>query len=121
MSLPVQYEMVPGYCPPLASFLARRVFSAPGQRMDWEDVYLAFAGRGWRWPPSRRKFAEAMAYICDARGVAVIQDGRRLYCPDMQLGWISQLAGRATASTSAAPAPASAAAPPAPAGCTDKR
>jgi hypothetical protein len=85
--LPVQYVDVPGYCPPLASFLARRVFVAPGHDLDWEEVYIAFAGpyTGWRSTPSRRAFAEAFAYICDARGIQVVRDGRKLYCPDMRL------------------------------------
>jgi hypothetical protein len=80
-------QRVPGYVPPLASFLARRVIAAPGERLDWADVYRAFAGpgTGWRSTPPPRSVAQAMAYICKAKGVPVIVDGSRVYCLDCAL------------------------------------
>ena len=78
-------ERVPGYVPPLAMFLARRVVAAPGQRLDWADVYRAFAGDGWRSPPLPRAVGQAMAYICRAKGVRIEVDGGDIYCPGMTL------------------------------------
>jgi hypothetical protein len=89
MSVPAvaKETLVPGYAPPLAWFLRRRVVGAPGQRMDWEDVYRAFAGpgTGWMSPPDRRAFALAMRHICALRGVRIEIAGECVYCPDCAL------------------------------------
>jgi hypothetical protein len=79
---PAEDIWVPGYVPPLCAFLARRVVGAAGARLDWEDIYVAFAGpgTGWRSPPPRKAFVQALAYLCKARGVRVEVDGSRVYC-----------------------------------------
>lgn len=78
-------EWVPGYVPPLAMFLARRVLGAPGKRMDWEDVYRAFTAGPWRSVPPRQHFVQAMTWLCKSKGVRIEIDGARVYCLDCRL------------------------------------
>lgn len=84
-AVPDDSEWVPGYVPPLAAFLARRVVGKAGARLDWQDVYRAFAGTGWRSPPPPHAFGQAMAWLCRAKAVRVEVDGSRVYCLDCRL------------------------------------
>ena len=78
-------EWVPGYVPPLAMFLARRIVGAKGARLDWQDIYQAFTAEGWRSVPPARHFGQAMAWLCRHKGVAVQVEGERVYCVDCRL------------------------------------
>lgn len=78
-------ERVPGYVPPLAMFLARRVAGQAGARLDWQDIYRAFVADGWRSVPPPQQFGQGMAWLCRAKGVRVEVDGGCIYCLDCRL------------------------------------
>ena len=58
-----------------------------GARLDWADIYRAFAGpgTGWRSPTPPHSFGQALAWLCRAKGVRVEVDGSSIYCLDCRL------------------------------------
>ena len=75
-------EWVPGYVPPLAMFLRRRVLvGVMGKRLDWADVYAAFSPTGC----TPERFGQAMAWLCRQHGVKMLAEGGRVYALDCAL------------------------------------
>ena len=80
---------VPGYAPPVWAWMKRSLNPAPGERVDWIDLYNIFIA-GWQDVPEDRRptphhFAQALKFLAIRNGIRIEIAGERVYFCDVRL------------------------------------